>query len=196
MEAARPNLSLVSDADGVIPADAPSYGEALRRLAEAEDTIAGLEDTIAGLEHTIRSQGATITKLKRNREAEAKAHVLWPQAERCFVIWRKLTGRTGKTRFRADRFFLIEPFLRGGEADDLSLEPGPPANPFEECVAAVVGRAFNHFTDRRPNGTTKHFNEWERIFKNSGEFEDSQARRPKDWRERAKVADPGFGERE
>lgn len=134
------------------------------------------DDVIAGLERDIRGWAARYRELRRDLEQEARQSDLWPLGERLFVIWQRLTGRR-RAKFSYDRFRLVEPFLR--------------KDGFELCAMAIVGRVFDHHTVTRRNGTTKHFYEWERIFKNRGEFEDSANRRPADWQERLAKVDPG-----
>lgn len=121
-----------------------------------------LEDEVAGLQHTIRSQAATITKLKRDKDAEARGHELWPMAVKLFRYWQRKTG--SRAKFDADRFFLIRPMLE---------KDGP-----ELCQRAIDGRVHDHFSAPRKNGTVKHFWEWDRIFASRKEFEDSACRAP------------------
>lgn len=127
------------------------------------------EDVVAGLERDIRGWAARYQELKRDKDREARESDLWDDAERLFKLWRRATGRK-RCRFSTDRFYLVEPFLR--------------RDGFERCAQAVIGRAFEHYTVQRKNGTTKRFHEWERIFDSRGEFEESANRIPKDWRER------------
>lgn len=170
---------------GELPVDGP------QTLAEAYALIAEQSDEIAGLERTVRSQGALIVKMGRDREAQAKNHEAWPVAERLHAIWKAATkNRSKSSKLTADRFELVLPFLKGHETDPITTEPGPPRNPVEECAAAIIGRAFDHFTTTRSNGTTKHFWEWTRIFASETEMHDSRDRRPRDWRERLHQCDP------
>jgi hypothetical protein len=158
------------------------------------------KDTVEGHERTMRSQSATITELTRDRDAEARGSELWPVAERLFAIWLAATGnRNPRSKLTTDRFELVRPFLRGAEGDEISYDPaaGPPRNRLEECAAAIVGRVFDHYSVTRPNGSTKHFWEWNRIFgdgrrrSSADNFEDSRDRRPRNWRERLRELDPG-----
>lgn len=147
------------------------------------------EDVVAGLERKIRGLIMENAKLRRDKEKEARDSGLWPIALRMFNLWRKAAG--SKARFKYDRFEVIEPFLRGYRPDKHFVSPdqGPPQNPLEECVAAIIGRTSDYFSTTRPNGTTRKFNEFERIFADSKECEESQARRPRDWRARALAID-------
>lgn len=150
---------------------------------------------LAAAERDLRTRDVVIGNLRRDKEREARAGQKWPAALRLFKIWRKL-GNHGSAKFTYRRFECIEPFLKDydPEKHDLALEPGPPANPLEECAAAIAGRTYDCFSKPRPNGTTKRFDEWERIFeaekRYSGQFDESVARRPRDWRQRVREVDP------
>ena len=162
------------------------------RLRTAEAEALDLLDAFKERDSTIRTLEGKIARLKRERENAAYASPIWPVAVRLFTIWKAATNNKSKrSTLTVDRFFLVEPFLRDAETDRITYEPGPPRNELEECAAAIIGRAFDHFTTVRPNGTTKHFWEWNRIFKNADEKEDSAARRPRDWRDRLRELDPG-----
>lgn len=180
MEAARHLHVVDTDSGEVFPEEnCPGCSEREQIMGELEKKQRGLLLQIANL--------------KRDQEAAARASGQWPVAVRLFAIWRKATGRK-RCQFSFDRFNLVEPFLREYDRtrhQDISADPGPPRTPVEEAIAAIIGRATDHYSVSRPNGTTRHFNEWERIFKNRGEFDESVARRPRDWRERALELDPG-----
>lgn len=156
---------------------------------------AAREDIINGLERKIRGLIMENANLRRDKEAEAKRSGLWPVGVRLFALWKKAASSKG-SKFKYDRFALVEPFLRSYDREKhfVSAQTGPPQNPLEECVAAIIGRVFDHYgkdgSVTRENGTRKHFFEFERIFASSKEFDESVARRPRDWRERALAIDP------
>lgn len=158
-------------------------------LAAAHALEVELRDQLTGLERDIRGWRGRYADLKRDKEKSARKHALWPVGERLFTIYKEITGRK-RVQFTYDRFELLKPLLKDHSADFTETE-GPPANDFEKAVAAIVGRNFQHFTNQRANGTTVHYDEWERVFKNSGERDESMNRRPKDWRARAAAVDPG-----
>jgi hypothetical protein len=173
-----------------------------RRASLAKLTAS--EDKVEGLKGTVASQAGLIAELRRDRDAEARGHDLWPVAERLFAIWKAATGNTStRSTLTTDRFEILLPHLKGAEGAELSHDrlDGPPRNRLEECAAAIVGRVFEHFSDQRSNGTTRHYWEWERIFGNGrtgrrgkesvGALEESMARRPRDWRDRLRDLDPG-----
>lgn len=182
------HLHLAQHASGV--QGCPACGQ----IIAPDRMLAELRDQVDGLLTEIKSLAAKNRELKRNRERTAKRSAAWPVAERLFVIWVAASGRNPEAkncpRFRLDRYERIERFLRDGSDAPAVLE-GPPTNDFERCAAAIIGRCFDHFQTQRPNGSTKRFHEWERIFADSGEFDDSLERRPRDWRTRLADLDPG-----
>lgn len=164
------------------------------------------------LEHRFKAAMSQIAQMKKDREKEARGSALWLVGERLFVVWCKATGHVRKNgkptqAFSFRRFEFIEPYLRDLLDDEGELKAdvdqpleligreGAPADPYERCAAAILGRAAEHFTKERANGTLHRYNEWERVFKNDGEFNESMARRPRDWRQRLAELDPGPIER-
>lgn len=141
--------------------------------------LAQADIQVAGLEHEIRSLSYKLEELKRDREADARAHELWTPALDVFGLWRTVTGKIeGKNRriqLSGERFYLVLPFLKSeGEG---------------ECQQAVIGRCADHYTStRQANGSTIHYWEWERIFGSMGQgqtarsnFEESRDRAPDNW---------------
>lgn len=180
MEAAR-HLHLIDPESGEVFPQKECPG-----CAEREILVQKLERRIRGLD-------LQIDNLKRDHDAEVRASGLWPVGVRLFGIWRGATGQK-RCKFSAVRFDLVEPFLDGFDRrrhQSISTEVGPPTHPLEQCAAAIIGRVTDHFVTRRSNGTPKHFWEWERIFASRGEWEESMARRPRNWREVAISHDPG-----
>lgn len=122
--------------------------------------------------------------LKADKEARAQKSPLWPKAVQLFQLYCCVTGKPDKPRkltWNAERFDLVRPLLEKHGA--------------EMCVRAIMGRATDHFTAKRANGTTVHYHEWERIFGSKGNgqtcasnFEESCNRAPADWRELAEGA--------
>jgi hypothetical protein len=160
-------------------------GEALDEHPEIE----ALQVIIKGLERDVRTWIKRYDELKRDKEAEAREDNLWPVAVRIFQAWQKSTAQVrreaGEKRsatmrensvFDAERFFLVRPYLK-------NKNHGP-----EYVLRAVAGIAFDHWAPRRANGSRKRYDEWERVFKNVGEFEERAASAPRDWREREPFA--------
>jgi hypothetical protein len=159
-------------------------------LVEAESEIRALEvslqaanDKLKGAERDINTWRVRYEELRRDKEAEAREHELWDPACDLFSLWKRGTERIEKKKrrikFSADRFFMVLPFLKKyGE---------------EDCQQAIIGRLYQHFTNERTNGSTKHYFEWERIFGALGQgtasenFEESRDRAPDGWARAAKA---------
>jgi hypothetical protein len=140
------------------------------------------EVELKGLERDVRTWIKRYDELKRDKELEAREDNLWPMAVRVFQAWQKATGHT-RSVFNADRFFLIQPFLKNEK------EYGP-----EICLRAVAGIAYDCFSVKRKNGSIRKFDEWERVFKDAAQLEERANAAPKDWREREPFAQ-ALGER-
>lgn len=153
------------------------------------------DDVIDAQQRQIRGLILQVANLKRDAEAEARRAGTWAVAARLFVLWKRASGHA-RSRFEYDRYALIERFLRGEREARISPITGPPASAVEECVAAIIGRTADCYVSKRRNGTAQRFDEWERIFGAAGKgsatqnFEESMARRPRDWRARAIRLDP------
>ena len=157
-----------------------ALGEADTMLGQRDAVIKKSEVEIAGLQHEIRSLAHKLEEAKRDREAEAREHDLFDQAMDLFDLWRRAAAEAeGKkhkrNKFSGERFWLVLPFLKGEAA---------------LCQRAIIGRCFDHYGAdgklRRANGSAIHYCEFERIFKDRKEFEESVKRCPADWRERVR----------
>jgi hypothetical protein len=147
-------------------------GEALDEHPEIE----ALQVIIKGLERDVRTWIKRYDELKRDKEQEAREDALWPQAVRVFQAWQAATGHT-RSVFNAERFFLIQPFLKN------TKQYGP-----EICLRAVAGIAYDCFSVKRKNGTIRRFDEWERCFAGAKEVEERANAAPVDWRVREPFA--------
>jgi hypothetical protein len=147
-------------------------GEALEEHPE----LADLRVVIKGLERDVRTWIRRYDELRRDKEQEAREDALWPQAVRVFQAWQQATGHTRST-FNAERFFLIQPFLKNTKQYGAEI-----------CLRAVAGIAYDCFSVKRKNGSVRKFDEWERVFKDARELEERANAAPKDWREREPFA--------
>lgn len=122
-----------------------------------------LEDHIAGLERDIRGWTVRYANLKRDKDAEARDHELWPKAYEVFKYWRERC-RHPRCKFTPERFALLLPFLNdhGSEA----------------CQRAIDGAAFDPFVTRRKNGSLKRHDGFELVFRDAGKFEEFVNRAP------------------
>ena len=136
---------------------------------DASQEVQALRDREKGLESDVAKWQLKYYELQRDKEEEARGEPLWEQAEAVFEAWKTATGRKPRTDFDWRRYRLIEPFLK-------KKKYGLPI-----CLQAVAGIAYDHFSVQRKNGTTRHFNEWERVFKDSREVEERANAAPKGW---------------
>ena len=128
------------------------------------------DDEIEGLQRDILGWTTRYANLKRDKEAEAKASEYWRPAMEVFKAWKKATNHP-RCGWTVERFELVERFLRNEKYGR------------EMCLRAVAGIAFDHFQGTRKNGTTIHYDEWERCFKDAGQVERFANCAPRDWRD-------------
>ena len=124
------------------------------------------DDEIEGLQRDIRGWAARHAALKRDKEAEARAHKYWPVAVELFQHWQEVCNHPG-CDWDADRFFLVEPFIRKNGRD--------------LCQRAIDGAAYDPFITTRKNGTKKRHDGWELIFRERGKFEEFANKAPAGW---------------
>lgn len=139
------------------------------------------DDTIAGLERDIRGWTKRNADLVRAKNAEAEEHPCWDAALWLFDYWKRVC-RHPRSRWSHDRFWLVEQFLeqkRWGKTLKARVAL---------CRLAIDGAAYDAFRRTRRNGSVEIFDEWERIFANSGRFESFVKRAPADAVERCKRA--------
>lgn len=120
---------------------------------------------IAGLESTIRSQAATLSKLRLDKERDARNHPRWHEVRLVHEYWQRHCGHP-RSKFNAERFWLMLPFFE---------EDGP-----ELMQRAIDGAAYDPFVTKRKNNTVKRFDDVELIFRNRGKFEEFANRAPRD----------------
>jgi hypothetical protein len=131
-------------------------------------------DEIAGLERDVRGWAVRYAELKRDRDAEAREHPMWPVGERVFREWRQLC-RHPRSPWTQDRFWQIEPFLTNpkyGKEEEARVAL---------CRRAVAGAAYDAYKTTRRNGSVKHHNDWDLIFRSADKFEEFCNRAPTGW---------------
>lgn len=111
-----------------------------------------------------RGQSRELGELRRDKHAEAEESPLWPRAIKHFQAWRVISKHP-RCQWTHERFFLIEPFLK--RYDDAMIE------------RAIAGHCFDPFITRRKNGTQRHHNGWELLWKDQGHFEEACNKAPK-----------------
>lgn len=141
------------------------------QVLDEHPEIADLQGVVKGLESDVRKWITKYNDLLRDKEAEAQASQHWPLAVIIFKTWRKATGHK-RSGFTADRFFLIEPFLKKSKVYGPTM-----------CLRSVAGIAYDHYSSTRRNGSIQHFDEWERCFRDAGQIERFANAAPSGWRE-------------
>lgn len=125
-----------------------------------------LEDQIAGLQRDVRGWASRYAELKRDKAKLARQHEKFPDAETAFKHWQSACNHK-RSQLTADRFWLVLPFLEN------------PKYGLKVVMQAIEGAAFDCWQVTRKNGTTKKFDEWERIFDSTGSIEDYANRAPR-----------------
>lgn len=121
-------------------------------------------DEIEGLQRDIRGWAARYADIKRDREADAQHSRLWPAAVELFEYWQSACNHP-RAGWCADRFFLVEPFLK--------------RHGIAICKRAVDGAAFDPFVTTRRNGSKKRHDGFELIFRSPEKFEEFCNRAPR-----------------
>ena len=142
-------------------------GEELER---SDLTPAKLRDIIDGLQRDIRSWSIRYADLKRDKDVSAKTHPRYEDAKLAFKHWQYACNHK-RSPFTSARFFLVLPFLEN-QKYGLKL-----------VNRAIEGAAHDAFEVTRRNGSRKRFDEWERIFKNAGSFEEFCNKAPRQLQE-------------
>lgn len=136
-------------------------GEQIGTLAELE---AAHEAEYSALQVKYRGALAEITKLKSNKEAEARRHESWAMAESLHDWYAIATGHPGR-KFGAEEFYQALPRLGGG--------PYP-------FLQAIAGMAFDPKRSSKPqrNGKFTLYDSWEHVTRNVGNFDSYRGRAP------------------
>lgn len=137
--------------------DAPAPGEKLFVLDQVTGNMQPLgeylqpfEDHISGLQRAVKSENLRYENLKRDKEKEAKAHPLWPQAMEVFGHWKKVCKHP-RSSWSPERFEQVRPFLE--------------KHGVELCKRACDGAAFDPFVTQRKNGSKKRHDGWGLVFR-------------------------------
>jgi hypothetical protein len=126
------------------------------------------------LHRDLRGWAIRYRELQRDKAEDAREHALWPVAEMLFKAWRRRCNHP-RSPWTTDRFWVIEPFLSSGRYG------GTLEDRVRLCARAIAGAGFDAFSVKRRNGTVKRFDEFERVFGDSGKFEDFCNRAPRGW---------------
>jgi hypothetical protein len=119
------------------------------------------------LQGKFRAALAEITKLKRDAEADARAHELYAEAETLHSWWRLACGHPGVT-FKADDFYVVLPRLKERDVGPIGV------------LKAICGAAFDPGTKAMKNGRLQVFNDWELINRSQSKWRSFAERVPGD----------------
>lgn len=108
------------------------------------------EAVVVQYEKDIRKLKAQITRLERDKEAEARRHKLWDEASALHDWWGMATGHAG-TKFGADELHQALPRLK---------ERTP-----VEVLQGIAGIAYDPNTKQTRNGGTERYDSWELLLK-------------------------------
>ena len=130
--------------------------------------LAFLRDVVKGHEHTIRSWEHKYHELMRDKDAEARAHELWPAVVELFKYWQELTGHT-RTGWTPERFWCAAAYVKGWGVGNIA--------------AAIAGIAHEPFAKEQPGCAVKvsKYDDWETVFKNNGAVRRYIGKRPAGW---------------
>lgn len=139
----------------------PATGESIPFLEYTQD----LRDQIEGLETDVRSWRTRHANLKRDKQAEATRHALWPRVLELFEVW-KVKCNHPKTNFDAD-YFECGRIMYERHGEDV-------------CKLAIEGAAYAPSTKPRRNGTVERFDDFELIFRSETKLASFVNRAPRE----------------
>lgn len=138
-----------------------------QQIALLEDLVKPLEAQINGLQRDVRGWSMRYGELKRDKARLAKEHPLYADAKGAFEEWKRRCNHR-RSPFTAERFWLVVPYLEN------------PKYGLRMVLRAIRGAEHDAFEVARKNGSRKRFDEWERIFKDAGTFEEFVNRAPRE----------------
>jgi hypothetical protein len=124
------------------------------------------EDEMTELLKKFRGQSRELAELRRDKDAEARAHDAWPTLTALFMLWRKETGHA-KAKWGQGRFWDALPLWKAFGTGNFA--------------AGIAGIAFDPNRKPMKNGTVEVFDSWELLVRNAGTLERYIKRRPSDW---------------
>lgn len=149
------------------------HGEVLD-LPWAMNEITRLKAIVEGQQRDLRGWMQRYQQATLDTDLLAREHALWPLAQHLFWCWQ-VACRHPKATWTESRFWLVEPFLlRRRFGQELEAR-------YVGCAKVIMGAKYDAFTFRRKNGTTRKLDEWDRIFGGIKDYEEYQAKAPKDW---------------
>lgn len=137
----------------------------IHTVEEARREIQRLTDLLHGAQRDINTWRVRYADLVRDKDQEAQDHKQWPAALRLFQHWKRECNHPN-SEWTTDRFWQALPML---------TKYGEPM-----CTAAIEGCAHDHYTTTRRNGTIKHHDGWDLIFRSADKFEEFVNRCPRE----------------
>lgn len=130
----------------------PKTGELIcASCAEKNDIIAGMEKDLAAWRIRYMNKEREV-----NDELALEAEEFFAEGKRVFDYWKEKCKHRGV--FDRARYKLVKPFLK--------------RHPIELVYRAIDGAAYDCFTTKRKNGTTKKHDGFDLIFRDAQHFED------------------------
>lgn len=129
----------------------------------------GIKDTLTTLTNKYQAACAEITRLKRDKEAEARAHEFWDQAQALHDWYAIATGHPGR-KFGAEEFYQALPRLKDRTVGLIGF------------LQAIAGIAFDPKKSSTPqrNGRFTIYDSWEHVTRNSANLQSYRDRAPGD----------------
>lgn len=154
-----------------VPDEAPPLvvvnTETGEQVGPLQNWIDEAEAEYNALQGKYRAALAEITKLKRDEEADARAHELWTEAEALHGWWAIACGHPGVT-FRADAFYQVLPRLKERAIGPIGV------------LKAICGAAYDPGSKQMKNGRHEIFNDWELINRSQSKWRSFANRVPGD----------------
>lgn len=144
----------------LVDPDTGEFTEAACKHCAAKD------DEFNELMRKFRSQSRELAELRRDRDAEARAHEAWPTLIALFNYWREQTGHE-RSKWTAERFWCALPLWKKYGTGNVA--------------AAIAGLAYEPNQKPLKNGKMEVYDDWELLFRDTGKFERYMRRRPAGW---------------
>jgi hypothetical protein len=157
--------------------------------ADLHEELERLRVDLKMAQRDVRAKNRLIAELERDKVRERVEYERRAEVERIATYWhRKCRPNDYKLasprinpmspeRFDAVRGILDQEHLVRVEGKKRPVRE--PMYTLAECKAAIDGAAFDHFVKTRKNGSEKHHDDLEFIFRNSVNFEECRDRCPR-----------------
>lgn len=153
-----------------------------RAVEQLEAENAKLRDELKMAHRDIDAKNRRILEMERDRAAERLEYERYADVERIATYWHRKCrpGDYARAKPRInpmspERFDAVRGIL---DQERLIAVPGKKrrqrvlAYTLEDCKLAIDGAAFDHFVKKRKNGSERHFDDLELIFRDGKHFEE------------------------